>query len=434
MVVNKKDKLSVVDEEDFDKALFEKGILDLVKKAGGAMSLYAKAGGSSNVAEMIIKPFYEALLKSEMDDHLGYGKHEQGASDGLNARNGRGRKKIRGDFGELEIETPRDRDGSFDPQIIKKRDSNVGNFTDKIVSLYSRGMSTREIESHLSEMYGIEVSAQFISRATETVREATVEWQNRPLNRLYPVVYVDGLRVAIRTEDSNGRVKQKCVYVVLGIDLSGHQEVLGLWIEETEGSKFWLKVFTDLKSRGLEDILILCGDGLKGLPEAVASVFPKTDIQLCIVHQIRNACKFVPYKDRRAFCRDMKLLYASPTIEAAEIALKELDQKWSKKYPLSIESWKRNWHLFTTFYQYPVELRTIIYTTNAIESLNSQLRKNTSNRKVFPNDNAIIKILFLNIQNFTKKWTKRKNWDTIISQLAIIFGDRVFPNNDSVQL
>ena len=403
---------------------FEAGIRKLVKESGGPMALYAQLGGAEKVSEMIIKPFYEALLQAEMDDHLGYDKHDRQV-DTENKRNGTGKKKIRGDFGEVHITTPRDRDGSFDPKIIEKRKSDVGDFTEKIISLYSRGMTTREIEEHLGEMYGIEVSAQFISRATARVEEQVIEWQNRPLEKLYPVVYVDGLRVSVRAEDNRGAIQSKCVYIVLGVDASGRQDVLGLWIEETEGAKFWLKVFTDLKARGVQDILILCGDGLKGLPDAVHSVFPLTDVQLCVVHQIRNCTKFVSYKDRKKFCADMKPIYNAPTVEAAELALKSFDETWGAKYPMSIASWQRHWELLTTFMKYPLELRKVIYTTNTIESLNAQLRKNTSNRKVFPNDAAAIRLLYLNIRNFSKKWTKRQNWDTVMNQLSIIYSERI---------
>jgi transposase-like protein len=289
-------------------------------------------------------------------------------------------------------------------------------------------MTTREIESHLKEMYDIEVSPQFISRATERMQDEIIEWQNRPLEQIYPVVYVDGLFVSVRSGNNAGPVTKKCVHIVLGVSCSGHQEVLGLWIEESEGARFWLKVFTDLKARGVNDILILCGDGLKGLPEAVESVYPRTDVQLCVVHQIRNATKFVSYKDRKPFCADMRPVYTAPTVEAAELALKQLDEKWGKRYPMSIASWRNNWGRLTTFLKYPVELRKIIYTTNAIESLNAQLRKNTSNRKVFPNDEAVIKILFLNVRNFTNRWTKRQCWDIVMNQLSIIFGDRLGPD------
>ena len=404
----------------FDAKAFTEGLKAQIKAAGGTAAFYKQ----NDIIKQLTQATFQAMLDTEMEEHLGYGVNDREAKKGSNSRNGKGSKKIRGDFGELEIETPRDREGTFEPQLIKKRQTSVGDFTDKIVSLYARGMTTREIEDHLREMYGIEVSPQFVSRATERMQGEITEWQNRLLDSVYPVVYVDGLRVSVR---SGNTIVKKCVYIVLGISCAGKQEVLGLWIEENEGAKFWLKVFNDLKARSLEDIMILCGDGLKGLPEAVESVYPKTDVQLCVVHQIRNATKFVPYQDRKKFCADMRPIYTSPTIDAAELALLELEEKWGKKYPMSIASWKANWVLFTAFYKYPVEMRKTIYTTNAIEGLNAQLRKNTSNRKVFPNDESVIKILFLNIENFTKKWTKRQGWDTLMNQLSIMFPERLTP-------
>lgn len=405
----------------FDAKAFESALKAQVKAAGGTKE-FLKGG---DFIQNLVKSAFQSLLDVEMDEHLGYERHVR--SEGTNARNGKKSKTIRGDFGEVEIETPRDRDGSFDPQIIKKRQTSVGNFSDKIVSLYARGMSTREIEEHLREMYGIEVSAQFISRATDRMQAEVIEWQNRPLDPVYPVVYVDGLHVSVRSGNNAGSVVKKCVYVVLGVSCSGRQEVLGLWIEESEGARFWLKVFNDLKARAVQDILILCGDGLKGLPDAVESVFPKTDVQLCVVHQIRNATRFVSYRDRKEFCADMRPIYTAPTLDGAELALLEFEEKWGRRYPMSIASWKNNWVRLTTFFKYPVELRKIVYTTNTIESLNAQMRKNTSNRKVFPNDDAVIKILFLNVRNFTNRWTKRQGWDMVMNQLSVIFGERLSP-------
>ena len=407
-----------------DTKAFTDGLRAQVKAAGGTAAFYAQ----NDLIKQLTKATYQAMLDVEMEEHLGYSSNDRAAKVEGNSRNGKGTKKIRGDFGELEIETPRDREGTFDPQLIKKRQKSVGNFTDKIVSLYARGMSTREIEDHLREMYDIEVSPQFVSRATERLQGEIIEWQNRPLETVYPVVYVDGLRVSVRSGNNSGTIIKKCVYIVLGISCAGKQEVLGLWIEENEGAKFWLKVFNDLKARNVEDIILLCGDGLKGLPQAVESVYPKTDVQLCVVHQIRNATKYVSYQDRKQFCADMRPIYTSPTIEAAELALLALEEKWGKKYPMSIASWKASWNLFTAFYKYPVEMRKTIYTTNTIEGLNAQLRKNTSNRKVFPNDESVIKILFLNIENFTRKWTKRQGWDTLMNQLSIMFPERLAPD------
>lgn len=418
----KKDAIKVEEVPSiFSAETFKKQLIEQVKAKGGSKAFTA----DNDFIGELVKSAMEALLEVEMEEHLGYPPYGEKPAAVSNARNGSTSKTVRGDFGQIAVQTPRDRDGSFEPQILKKRQKNVGNFSDKVISLYTRGMTTREIEEHLQQMYGIEVSPQFVSRATEAVEQEVLEWQNRPLEKLYPLVYVDGLRVAVRAGNNKGEVIKKCVYVVLGVSLTGKQEVLGLWVEETEGARFWLKVFNDLKARGVQDILILCGDGLTGLPQAVESVYPDTDIQLCVVHQIRNATKFLSFKDRKAFCKDMRAIYTAPTQEAAQLALDKLDELWGKKYPMSIASWTKNWDKLTAFMKYPVELRRIIYTTNAIESLNAQLRKNIANRKVLPNDEACIKLLYLNIKNFSKKWTKRQGWDTVMSQLAIMFDDRI---------
>ena len=363
----------------YDRAGLRSQVQAMVRAQGGMQAIT----DHKQFVGQLVKQVLEAMLEIEVEEHLGYAKHDPAGRGSGNSRNGTTSKTVRGDFGEVEIETPRDRDGSFQPKIVAKRQTTLGDFSEKIISLYARGMTTREIEEHLQQMYGIEVSAQFISRATDQLQQQIVEWQNRPLERLYPVIYVDGLRVAVRTDKG---VIKKCVYVVLGVSDSGKQEVLGLWIEETEGARFWLKVFNDLKARNLVDILILCGDGLNGLREAVAAVYPYADVQLCVVHHVRNVTKFVAYKDRKSFCADMREIYTAPTVEAAELALQRLDAAWGTRYPMSIRSWRTHWDSLTTFLKYPVELRRIIYTTNAIESLNAQMRKNIANRKVFPHD------------------------------------------------
>jgi transposase-like protein len=402
-----------------DPEALKKLLIAQVRAGGGSQAFDSKA-----LLQNLVKQTVEAFLEVEMEEHLGYPKYASEGRGSGNSRNGATAKTIRGDFGEVEIETPRDRTGEFDPKVVAKRQTSIGNFTDTIISLYARGMTTREIEEHVKQIYGIEISPQFVSRATEQLQQQITDWQNRPLERLYPVVFVDGLRVAIRSEKG---VLKKCVYTVLGVGVSGRQEVLGLWIEETEGARFWLKVFNDLKARGIQDILILCGDGLTGLPEAVQSAFPATDVQLCVVHQVRNATKFVSYKDRKRFCASMRTIYTAPTMEAAESALQEFDRAWGTRYPMSVASWRNHWDGLTTFLKYPVELRRIVYTTNAIESLHSQMRKNISSRKVFPNDEAVIKILFLNIKNFSNRWSKRQGWDIVMNQLAVMFGDRLRP-------
>ena len=402
-----------------DPDTFKKMLMAQVRARGGTSAVDSK-----NVFQQLVKQTMEAFLELEMEEQLGYGKYASEGRGSGNSRNGSTTKTVRGDFGEIQLETPRDRNGEFEPKIVAKRQTSVGNFTEMVVSLYTRGMTTREIEEHIKEIYGIDISPQFVSRATEQLQQQITEWQNRPLDRLYAVVFVDGLRVAVRSDKG---VVKKCVYTVLGVGVGGRQEVLGLWIEETEGARFWLKVFNDLKARGIQDILILCGDGLTGLPDAVQSAFPATDVQLCVVHQIRNATKFVSYKDRKPFCASMRPIYTAPTVEAAELALNDFERTWGSRYPMSVASWRNHWDGLTTFFKYPVELRRIVYTTNAIESLHSQMRKNIASRKVFPNDDAIIKILFLNIRNFSNRWSKRQGWDIVMNQLAVMFPDRLRP-------
>lgn len=398
---------------------FKKLLIDQIRARGGTAAVDSKS-----IVQGLMKQTLEAFLELEMEEHLGYAPHAAEGRGSGNSRNGSTGKTVRGDFGEVAIETPRDRNGEFEPKIVAKRQTSVGNFTEIIISLYARGMSTREIEDHVRQIYGVEVSPQFVSRATEQLQQQITDWQGRPLERLYPVIFVDGLRVAVRTDKG---VLKKCVYTVLGLSVSGRQEVLGLWVEETEGARFWLKVFNDLKARGVQDILVVCGDGLTGLPEAVRSAYPVADVQLCVVHQIRNATKFVSYKDRKAFCADMRPIYTAPTIEAAELALERFAQIWGARYPMSVESWRRHWEGLTAFFKYPVEFRRLIYTTNAIESLHSQMRKNIASRKMFPNDDAVIKILFLNIRNFSNRWSRRQGWDTVMNQLGVMFGDRLKP-------
>jgi putative transposase len=402
-----------------DTKKFKKLLMDQVRAGGGTQAMDTK-----QLFQTLVKDTLEAFLELEMEEHLGYPKHDPEGRGSGNSRNGATSKTVRGDFGQVEIESPRDRNSSFEPKIVAKRQTSVGNFSEAVISLYTRGMTTREIEQHVMDIYGVEISPQFVSRVTEELQQQIVEWQSRPLERVYPIIFVDGLRVPIRSDKG---VLKKCVYTVLGVGISGRQEVLGLWIEETEGARFWLKVFNDLKARGVHDALIVCGDGLTGLRNAVESVFPQADVQLCVVHHIRNVTKFVSWKDRKPLCSAMRPIYTAPTIEAAELALDRFAQSWEVRYPMSVAAWRNHWNDLTTFFRYPVELQRMIYTTNAIESLHSQMRKNISNRKVFPTDESVIKILFLNIRNFTNRWTKRQGWDIVMNQLMMIFGDRLKP-------
>ena len=402
-----------------DPQALKKLLMAQVRARGGTPTMDSKA-----VVQSLVKQTLEAFLELEMEEHLGYGRYAAEGRGSGNSRNGTGTKTVRGDFGELEIETPRDRNGDFEPKLVAKRQTSLGNFSETVVSLYTRGMSTREIEDHIQQVYGVEISPQFVSRATEQLQQQITDWQSRPLERVYPVIFIDGLRVAVRTEKG---VLKKCVYTVLGVNVAGRQEVLGLWIEETEGARFWLKVLNDLKARGVQDALVVCGDGLTGLPEAVRSAFPQSDVQLCVVHQIRNATKFVSFKDRKAFCASMRPIYTAPNVEAAELALERFADSWGDRYPMSVASWHTHWDGLTAFFKYPVEFRRLIYTTNAIESLHSQMRKNIATRKMFPHDDAVIKILFLNIRNFSNRWSRRQGWDIVINQLAVMFGERLKP-------
>lgn len=400
-----------------DPEALKKFLIAQVRAGGGSQAFDSKA-----LLQNLVKQTIEAFLEVEMEEHLGYPKYATEGRGSGNSRNGANAKTVRGDFGEVDIETPRDRKGEFDPKIVAKRQTSIGNFSEAVISMYARGMTTREIEDHVKQIYGIEISPQFVSRATEQLQQQIIDWQSRPLERVYPVVFVDGLRVAVRSDKG---VLKKCVYTVLGVGVAGRQEVLGLWIEETEGARFWIKVFNDLKARGVQDLLVLCGDGLTGLPDAVRSIFPQTDVQLCVVHQIRNATKFVSFKDRKPFCAAMRPIYTAPTAEAAALALDRFAESWGTRYPMSVTSWRNHWDGLTAFFKYPVEFRRLIYTTNAIESLHSQMRKNIASRKVFPHDDAVIKILFLNIRNFSNRWSRRQGWDIVMNQLAVIFGERL---------
>jgi len=404
--------------EGFDYKQLEKMVLEFSRNSGKPVSEV----GSELVNELT-KKMMQTLLDAELEEHLGYAKHDPAGRGSGNSRNGRGVKKIKGNFGEVEINPPRDRNGTFEPKIIPKRGGMVDKFTEKIISLYARGVTTREIAEHVQEIYGIEISESFVSRAVSSIEDLVKEWQSRPLEPIYPFLYIDGIRFSVRSD--NGKIVKKCFYTVLGIDLSGKSDVLGLWIADTEGASFWLSVLTDLKTRGVQDVLIACVDGLTGLPDAIEAVFPKADIQLCIVHQVRNCCKFVSWKDRKQLCADMKKIYNAPSEQLAKDTLESLRDSWGAKYPMVIKSWEDKWALLTKFLNYPAEIRTMTYTTNAIEALHAILRKNTSNRRIFPNDQALFKLLFLNIRNLTKKWTKRQGWNIVLAQLSIIFHDRI---------
>ena len=380
--------------------------------------------GESGIIKQLTKALLERALAGEMTHHLGYQKHAQSGRNGGNSRNGKNRKSIISNDGKFQLQVPRDRNATFDPKIIKKRQKRFDGFDDKIISMYARDMTVREIQGHLEEIYGIEVSPDLISTVTASVIEELRAWQNRPLESVYPIVYLDALRVKIR---DNGHIYNKAVYVALGITTEGMKEVLGLWIAKNEGAKFWLKVVSELQNRGLKDIFIACVDGLKGFPDAIESIFPQAQVQLCIVHMIRHSVKYVSYKDLKQVCADLKLIYRASNAKQAEQELQSFAKKWDKKYPMISESWRRNWEGIIPFLAYPEHIRKVIYTTNAIESLHHSLRKIIKTRGSFPNDESALKLLYLGLKNISKRWTMPiRVWKQALNQFAILFADR-FP-------
>jgi putative transposase len=379
--------------------------------------------GEHGILKELTRKILERALQAEMTHHLGYGKYAPEGRNSGNSRNGKTKKTLIGDVGELPIETPRDREGSFEPVIVRKGQKRFDGFDDKILSLYARGMTTREIQGHLEEVYGVEVSPELISHVTQEVFEEVREWQNRPLETVYPILYLDALMVKIRDQ---GHIVTKAVYLAVGVDLHGLKEVLGLWIEETEGAKFWLQVLTELKNRGVQDVFLACVDGLTGLPEAIETLYPKAQVQLSIVHMIRQALKYVSFKDRKGLLDDLKQIYRAPTVEAAQAALEAFARKWDGRYPKISKSWQARWDRLTLFLAYPPEIRYAIYTTNAIESLNRSLRKIIKNRGAFPNDEAVAKLLYLALRNIQSKWTGPvKDWPSILQYFSIHFDDRL---------
>ena len=370
---------------------------------------------------MLTKVTVEAALNSELEHHLGYQKNERTTIG--NSRNGYTSKQIRTEEGTFELDTPRDRNGSFEPELVKKNQSRFTSMDDKILHLYAKGMTTRDIVDTFDEMYGAEISPTLISRVTNSVIDQVTEWQSRPLEPVYPIVYLDCIVVKIR---DNNKVINKAIYLALGVNLEGHKELLGMWISENEGAKFWLNVLTELQNRGLNDVLIACIDGLKGFPDAISTVFPKTQIQLCIVHMVRNSMKFVPYKDYKAVAADLKKIYQSVTEDEALLNLDRFGERWDDKYPSISASWRRHWANLNTLFNYPQDIRKAIYTTNAIESLNSVIRKAIKNRKLFPNDNSAKKVVYLAIMQASKKWTMPiRNWKPALNRFIIEFEDRI---------
>lgn len=379
--------------------------------------------GEHGLLKQLTKKLIERALEAEMAEHLGHARNQPVANPSGNTRNGKSKKTLKGEFGELPIDIPRDRFGHFEPQIIPKHQTRWSGFDDKILSLYARGMTVREIQSHLAEMYGAEVSPTLISSVTDAVIDEARAWQSRPLDALYPIVYLDCIHVKVRDA---GTVRAKAVYLALGLNLSGEKELLGIWIAQAEGAKFWLHVVTELKNRGVQDIFIACVDGLKGFPEAIEAAYPKAAVQLCIVHLVRYSLNYVSWKLRKAVAADLRLVYAAATVEQAEARLAEFEAKWGADYPPIIKSWKANWPRVIPFFDYPPEIRKIIYTTNAIESVNMGLRKITKNRGSFPSDEALLKLFYLALMNISQKWTMPlQNWKAALNRFSIQFEERM---------
>jgi putative transposase len=378
--------------------------------------------GENGLLKQLTKALVERALSAELTHHLGYEKNQPEGRGSGNSRNGKSRKRLKGDFGEVEIEVPRDREGEFEPKIVGKHQRRFTGFDDKIVSMYARGMSTREIQGHLLEIYKVEVSASLISEVTDAIVEEVRQWQSRPLEPLYPIVYFDALFVKMRHE---GRIENRAVYVAIGIRMDGMREVLGLWTANTEGAKFWLMVLTELRNRGLLDILIACVDGLKGFPEAIEAVYPQAQVQLCIVHMVRNSLKYVGWRERKAVAADLKEIYGAPTTEAATGELNRFAEKWGKPYTTITTLWQRNWERIIPFFAFPPEVRKIIYTTNTVEALNRSFRKIIKSRGAFPSEEAAVKLLYLAMRNAVAKWKSVQDWKVALNQFTLLWEDRI---------
>jgi len=378
--------------------------------------------GKNGILEQLTKRVVERALEAEMTHHLGYEKHGRVNNAARNTRNGTSKKTLKGKTGEVSVAVPRDRDGSFEPQLVEKHQTHWQGFDDQVISLYARGMSVREIQGHLKELYHTDVSPALISAVTDAVAEDVRQWQGRPLDAVYPILYLDCLHVKVR---DSGSVSTKAVYLALGVTMSGVKELLGMWISPNEGAKFWLSVMTELRNRGVQDIFIACVDGLKGFPEAIEAVYPQTQVQLCIIHLLRNSLKYVSWKERKEVAADLREVYAATTVELAESALSRVEEKWNPSYPLVARPWRNNWERVIPFFQYPPEIRKVIYTTNAIESLNMSLRKVIKTKGAFPHDEAVFKILWLALRSISRKWTMPiRDWKSALNRFAILHGER----------
>ena len=378
--------------------------------------------GENGLLKQLTKAVLERALQAEMTEHLGYEKHDPVGYKSGNSRNGKSQKKLKGEFGELELETPRDRKATFEPKIVAKGQTRFSGFDDKILSMYARGMTTREIQAHLEEIYGLEVSPTLISNVTEAVQEEVREWQNRPLEPIYPIVYLDALFVRMR---DNGHVQNRAVHVAIGVNLDGNKDVLGLWTSGHEGAKFWLQVLTELRNRGVQDIFIACVDGLKGFPAAVEAVYPQTQVQLCIVHLVRQSLNYVSWKQRRAIATDLRPVYSAATAEDALRQLDEFAAKWDGTHPTISQVWRRNWERITPFFAFPREIRKVIYTTNAVESLHMSLRKIIKTRGSFPHEESALRLLYLALRNHSQKWSSVQGWREALNRFQILWPERM---------
>jgi putative transposase len=383
---------------------------------------FKDSGELNSFMEELYARAMEQMLEGEMDGHLGYVKHSPDGINSGNSRNGKSSKKVKTTLGEVELEIPRDRNSTFEPVLIPKRSRKVEAIEDMIISLYARGMTVRDIETQIREVYGYNISDATISNVTAKVQTLVTEWQSRPLSSVYFVVWMDGIVFKVR---QNGKVINKTVYLAVGLNSEGHKEVLGMWLGENESASFWMSVLTDLRSRGVEDILVTSTDNLKGLPEAITSIFPHSVTQICVVHQIRNASRYVVWKDKKQFAADMKTVYTAASKDLAWDALENLENTWGKKYPHAIKSWKANWTELSHFFDFPLEIRTMIYTTNIIENLNGKIRKYTKAKMSFPDDASVMKSVFLALREITRKWILPvRNWNLVINQFINIFGER----------
>lgn len=379
--------------------------------------------GKDGILKQLTKRVVEHALEGEMTHHLGYEPHAPEGKNTGNSRNGKTTKTMIGETGEMEIAVPRDRAGSFEPALIPKHHRRFPEFDDKVIALYARGMTTREIQGHLRELYGTDISPQLISAVTDSVMEDVAAWQSRPLDPVYPIVYLDALHVKMRLE---GRVQSQAIYLALGITIEGRKELLGLWIGENEGAKFWLGVMTELTNRGVRDILIACVDGLKGFPDAIETVYPQTQVQLCIIHMVRHSLKYVGWKERKAVAADLRAIYTAPTVEAAERALDAFERKWASRFPSIAKSWRSNWVNLIPFFSYPPEIRKVIYTTNAIESIQSSLRKMTRQRGAFPNADSVRKVIYLALARISTNWKRPiRDWVAALNHFSVVFEGRI---------